>query len=197
MNHRISNNFWSKEIFPGCGWEDVPKNSRYLASHLCDHILQPIRNTDKRVRIDITGPARNSLDVIRLIRQGYHPSVTTDHFFGVPQTIPAIGATNLSKIERYGEIYTYSVGAVDIRPDIPQTLTAFMGYYRKMVIMNEARDINAGQIILEKGKYTYWIHVSNPVSLVYYPNFIKEMVLQKSKYLISLNNDGRYKQFTL
>lgn len=64
-----------------------------------------------------------------------------------------------------------------------------------MVILNEMGIINAGQIILERGKHTYWIHVSNPVSLVYEENFIKTMKLQRNKYLTSLGNSGKYELF--
>lgn len=197
MKHQITKNFWAHEIFPKQDWEDVPNNSQYLAEHLCEYTLQPLRNRDSKTIINISGPSRDALDVIRLEKQGYHPSVTTDHFFGMPQTIPAQGDSNLAKIEKYGSIYTYSVGAVDIKPDIPQKKNDFMKYFLNMIMLNEAGIIDAGQIILEKGKNTYWIHVSNPVGLVYQYDFVSRMGLQKTKYLTSLDNDGKYKVFNL
>lgn len=192
---KITENFDSHEIFPKIPWEDVSFKARFLAEHLCKYILQPLKDRDPNTIIKITGPARDSEDVTRLISEGYHPSVTTDHFFGEPQEIPAT-SKNIAKIKKYGKIYTYSVGAVDIVPDIPQTEKDFLKYFKMMIRLNIAGTIDAGQIILEKGKYTYWIHVSNPATLVYDSYFASKLGLHQSKYLLSLNNDGKYKPFS-
>lgn len=196
MNHRITLNFWSNEIFKQ-DWNEVSKKSQFLAESLCKNILQPVRDLNPDTRINISDGCRDSIDVLRLLKEGYYPSVTTDHFYGEPQVIPPCNPTNLAKIAKYGEIYTYSTGAVDMAPDIPQTEKAFMDYFKWLVDLDRKGIINAGQIILEKGKYTYWIHISNSASLIYQDDFIKEMGLQKTKYLTSLNNDGKYKVFNV
>lgn len=191
---KITKNFWADEIFK-VPWERVPKRAQYLAKHLCKYTLQPLRNRKPKTSIKLISGSRNSVDAARLRRIGLHPSSTTDHYFGNPQRIIGDTPKNRAKIKKYGSIYTYSVGAVDAKPDIPQTKEAFMEYFVWMIELNKKGVIDAGQIILEKGKYSYWIHTSNPVSLVYQDDFIRAMGLQKNPYLTSLNNDGKYKIF--
>ena len=190
---KITKNFWVSEIFK-VPWEELSLKTQFLANHLCKYTLQPLRDMDPDIIIDITSGARNGADVSRLKRLGYHPTVTTDHFFGEPQVIPPDTDKNLAKIKKYGSIYTYSMGAVDIVPRISQSKVP--DYFKRIVDYNNEGIVDAGQIILEKGKYTYWIHISNPVSIVYRYEFAKKVGLQKHMYLKSMNNGKTYTIYT-
>jgi len=187
---QLSKNFHSKEIFKD-DWKDVPLISQHLAKHLVRYTLQPIRYK-LRFKMIISSGARNSADVTRLKKQGYSPSQTTDHFFGQGQRLKPTSP----KIKKFGSVYSFSVGAVDFYPKgynaIPSSM---MDYFRLIVKMNENREIWAGQVILEKGKRTQWIHISNDTSCMYTDSAKKMLGLHKNKYLISSNNGKSYKVY--
>lgn len=132
-------------------------------------------------RIKIRHGIRTLADYLRLKKQGYNPSDTSDHFFGLP-----VPVEDTKKKKKYGAHYTFSVGAADIEfLDMP-TNKAF-----HILLKNQGK-FNAGQLILEKHE-TFWVHVSNPPSLIYSPEICCTL-LKREKYLISMNGGKTYKK---
>lgn len=135
------------------------------------------------VPMTITSCCRDAAKYQELVDRGYHPSPTSDHFWGY--VIPTLRTRDKAK---YGDTYKFSVGAVDfVCKDIDNVFNTIMD-------MVEHDEINIGQCILEKGKNSKWIHISNPKEIVYAPGFIKKMSLEKIMFLTSNNNGKSYKR---
>ena len=75
------------------------------------NMMQIIRDAHGSA-ISFNSAVRLPSDYQRLIDAGYNPSPTSDHFFGLPVTIPE---KEKVKISKFGSIYTMSSGAVDAR----------------------------------------------------------------------------------
>ena len=167
----------------------------YMLQNLCQNILEPLRAFAGQVSrikncFTITSGMRFPSDRERLIKQGYHPSETTDHDYG-----QAVKLTREKNIAKYGEYYFYSMGAADI---VPACGALFLFEKCKQYFKHgeHAIDLPTGKIfinqfILEKGK-DYWLHISNPVSLLYKEPMIK--FLDKDCFLQSLDNGSSYQR---
>ena len=118
--------------------------------------LQFIRDLIKKP-IYVTNGQRTEADYTRLLNSGYHPSETSDHYYGVP-----IHITTVDKVSLYGSEYCYSVGAVDF---VSQIDTALL--FKQLVDLVRGKKLIVGQLIHEWGNGKDWIHISNEPSLIY------------------------------
>jgi len=185
----LSKNFTRRE-FSGKGLPAVLTiNQQAMLDNIVNNILQPVRDRCKK-GIRITDCFRTIEKAKSMIARGYNPSTTSDHFWG--QAIPL---RQLKKRKTYGPVYYYSVGAVDMQAWNPKE-TFFL--FNMMYDMSTHQEIKIGQLIYEENpdRKTSWIHVANPVSLIYSDEFIKKYpFLVKTKYLTSYTNGKTYKVF--
>lgn len=126
---------------------DASPLARAMAENLLSKILSPLLPIAGG-SYDLSSGARTAADIARLTAQGYHPSKTSDHLFGLVEptagacdVVPAVGAEKffaaiLPHVNR-------AVGTVQV-PGLPL--------------------VKVGQIILEKNR-TAWVHISNPKKL--------------------------------
>jgi len=138
-----------------------------MLDNLCKSVLEPLRKFCG-MHITIISGIRFPSDNNRLRREGYNPSETSDHLFG--------NVTKLrdpAKVKRFGRYYSYSVGACDIVPEIgtKQLWDEIKPYFdRANNLINLPQPIGSiriGQLIYEMWEDKSWIHVSNPVDLIY------------------------------
>ena len=169
MRIKITENFFLHEFTK---LTSILPLQMYMMQRLCE-TLEVIRFICSS-RIKIRSGMRTYEDFIRLQQQGFHPSETSDHFFGSP-----IPLSNAKKVERYGRYYPYSVGAADIETLDIKTEDAFL-----KIIENRDK-VHTGQIILEKHN-TYWIHISNHQDIIY-NKYVCNTFLKKDPNLISLD----------
>ena len=78
-NVQLSENFWLNEFTKKRKTDLSPQQWRMIG-FLAAEVLQPIRDKLK-LPITITSGERTTDDYWRLIRKGYYPSETSDHFF--------------------------------------------------------------------------------------------------------------------
>lgn len=173
-------NYFRISEFTAQGFPENPSaEQRLMLYNLRDGILNPIR-AEISASIIIVDCCRGIAEYNTLIKKGYHPSKTSDHFWGnVITETGTDGKTITSK---------YSVGAVDFYcPRRP--MDDVFKVVREMAINLQ---IKPGQVILEKGFRGKWIHISNPKNLVYADSFIEEMRIAKARFLTSSNNGKTY-----
>lgn len=169
MNIQLSKNFRLSE-FTSQDHHNLSLVQIHMLQHLTEQleIIRSIVNS----RLKITSGMRTLEDRARLIRKGYFPSETSDHYFGVPVQLKVPS----SKFQNY---YTFSVGAADFQCIDCSTEEAYLKIYKRR------DEIKSGQLLLEKGN-SFWIHLSNPPSLVYSES-LSSTLLWKSPYLVSLD----------
>lgn len=151
--------------------------------------LQIVRNKlqsyaiDKKkpVSISIHSGVRSEEDYKRLIKNGYNPSKTSDHFCG------------------YQLLSKPTLGAADIK--VNNCSLTLQEIANMLIEMNDKGELDAGQIIFEYNPKTKssWIHFGNDWWRIFDANFIFDNNLFKSrkKYLMSLDNGKTYQTFNL
>lgn len=151
--------------------------------------LQIVRNklqsyaVDKKkpVSISIHSGVRSEEDYKRLIKNGYNPSKTSDHFCG------------------YQLLSKPTLGAADIK--VNNCSLTLQEIANMLIEMNDKGELDAGQIIFEYNPKTKssWIHFGNDWWRIFDANFIFDNNLFKSrkKYLMSLDNGKTYQTFNL
>jgi len=150
------------------------ENLRLHLNCIRHHIKSPIIITD----------CFRTLAKYKAMKKNYNPSATSDHFW--QQVIPT--ARQKDRI-RYGKYFTYSVGAVDF-----YTPKLDMEKVFKMVMeLFHDQAIDIGQAILETGKYSQWIHLSNNRTGIYDYNFLQRIGGLKQRFLISDDNGKSYR----
>ena len=153
---------------------------RYLLTLLAKNLqivrdkLQPFAlNKSKAVSISITSGVRTQDDYNRLIKQGYNPSKTSDHFCGIQlDGNPTLGAADIV-------VNNCSLSLKDC--------------VKKIIEWNKTNQVNFGQVIYEYNPAIKkaWIHLGNDCSLIF-----KDCSFNKrKKYLMSLDNGKTYKDF--
>lgn len=184
---KLSTHFQLKE-FTTLPDKQISQIQLFMLLNLCKNILEPIRDF-LGCGIKVTSGMRSRDDFDRLLQQGNHPSETSDHFFGVP--VPIV---NPVKIAKFGEEYGYSVGAADVVPACGGKIAfeKIRPYFKTDTseILLPGRPIKIGQFILEK-KNAYWLHISNPSTLIFSPYFVGKF-LQRKPFMVSLNNGVSY-----
>ena len=97
---------------------------------------------------------RSDADVKRLIAQGYNPSRTSDHFYGIPMP------------QKDGTFYTDSCGAADLYvAGLPGLFGHIVDHFAR--IADPAA--RPHQMIYETGKFSDWLHIAN-APLVAFPD---------------------------
>lgn len=133
--------------------------------------LQEFKTGTKPVYIVITSGVRTKADYDRLVKKGYNPSKTSDHFCGYQvEGTPTLGAADI-------QVYNCSMKTKQIALYIKELV---LGY-----------DVNFGQVIYEKNPDTgdEWIHLGNDPELIF-KNLVK---VSRKKFLMSLDNGKTYK----
>lgn len=186
---RISTNFLLSEFVPD--GREVSPIQVFMLQNLCIKILEPIRAFCK-CSIKISNGMRFPSDINRLRKAGYNPSETSDHLFG-----NVVRVKSLPKKAKYGAYYAFSVGAADCIPSIGAKAVweKVNPYFNKAegTIELPTGKIKVGQFILEK-RNGYWLHISNPASLIYSTKFDKRF-LNRTPFLYSDDNGKTYKIF--
>lgn len=190
---KITKNFSYWEFGPnGCPKSWVPDNElqKIMIKNLAEN-LQTLRNearsvTRKAVSIRITSGIRTLADYHRLQGMGYHPSPTSDHFCGL--AVPIVDS--VSKREKYGETYNFSVGAGDC---IAHGMSQWDFFKLAMRCHRESK-AHFGQIIYERHGKTEWVHISNPYEK-YFSDWITNW-LGRKPFLKSLDGGKTYKVAT-
>lgn len=169
---KLSNDFWLQE-FTTKGWGELNFADRFMLRSLCQDILQPLRvylglEFGKEVALNVTSGMRTLDDFYRIKSQGYCPSPKSDHFFS--RCVPVVDE---GVRERFGEYFSFAVGAADVVPGGVKTEEAFECIIDGL--RSQRFKIKFGQIIHEFGRYSGWIHLSNPKGLVYSTNAIESL----------------------
>ena len=143
-----------------------------------DFLQQFKKDPKKNVCIGISSGVRTQSDYDRLIKKGYNPSKTSDHFCGLQLSCkPCIGAA---------DIY------------ITNCTLKYKDVAAKLIEMDKAGEIDFGQIIYEYNPNTRseWIHLGNDWEKVFNdPGIIESINKTRKKYLMSLDNGKTYKEF--
>jgi uncharacterized protein YcbK (DUF882 family) len=180
---QLTENFNLDEI-TNIQWDHLNETQKLMISNLTGFILQPIRE-HINMPMWITSGMRTQSDINRLRKQGYFPSETSDHLFG-----NVVELTSKHKIEKYGLYYPFSVGAVDFICKGVDMRKVFKLIYNLVI----GGIIKVGQLIYERKKSgTEWIHISNPVELIYSKEVRK--LLARPQFLYTLNGGANYKLY--
>lgn len=165
-----------------------------MMDNICRVILEPLRKFwgDKKIRV--TDGLRYPSDINALRKRGYNPSETSDHLFG-----NVIKLRNAKKVQRFGRYYAYSVGAVDIVPEIGaeeafQMIVPHIDRRNNAIKLPDIGVIRIGQFIFEKFGDTGWMHISNPVDLIYSFKVSKEITKHRRCFLKSLDGGKTYEE---
>ena len=120
-----------------------------MAVNLLDNILKPMLEIAGG-SYQMSSGVRDPADIRRLIVAGYHPSLTSDHLFGVP--VPTAGACDVIPACGVVPFFDYIKTHCDRDTGI--------------ITLPDGHTIKVGQIIRERGK-TAWLHISNPRKLFF------------------------------
>lgn len=121
-------------------------------------------------------------DYLRLKRNGYNPSVKSDHFFGLP-------------INVNGVIYNESIGAVDLY--IPGLRTVFVHIVNYFLNTYKHNIDRPRQIIFETGaNFGDWLHIANVPSRIFSKDVAK-IKLHKNPLLYTFDNGKTYNIFDI
>jgi len=187
---KVTKNFFYYEFGPSrCAKTWIPDNDyqKEMVANLATN-LQILRNIIK-APINVTSGARTMTDFYRLQGAGYHPSETSDHFYGVATPIKKGGF----KYQKFGPTYNFSTGAADC---IPETISVKKFFEIAMRAYVDSK-VKFGQIIYEKDpvRKVEWVHFSNC-----YEHYFSEKTvnwLGKKVFLQSLDGGKTYKTASL
>lgn len=176
---KLSKNFSSSEFVED--YENQPLVIKAQLPNLCQEVLQPWRNTLEKP-VTVTSGVRTIEDLERLRKAGYNPSETSDHYCGV-----AVPLESPKKKKKYGDFYTFSVGAADCVP-AGDVFEAF----KLAVELTKEKIMRAGQVIYEtNGAGTEWIHISNTRTSLFSSKVSVALPL-KLQFLVSKNYGKSY-----
>jgi len=192
---KITKNFSFWEFGPkGCDHRWIPEGE-YLQILVLDlaHNLQKLRDKANKIRkgnvsIHISSGIRTIADHHRLQGAGYHPSQTSDHFYGA--AVPLTPGT--AKCNKFGANYVFSSGAGDC---IPSGISV-ESFFQLAMKMYRRSEVHFGQIIYEHDpiRKSKWVHLSNS-----YTNYFSDQIVQwlgKKPFLQSLDGGKSYQVAT-
>lgn len=183
FSYDVTDNFSYYEFRP----KDTPKTWRpefelqnIMIIELAEN-LQVLRN-EFGMPMTINSGVRVIDDYNRLLRAGYNPSSTSDHYCA---NIVPIKPTN-KKYTLFGSLYSYSVGAGDVKINGDYT-----GLFNLALLLNMEGKTHFGQIILEStSSGAKWIHFGNNPS-----KFFSEAIcnlINRTPYLATTNGGKSY-----
>lgn len=177
----MKNYFAQKEFL------NFPERPSALQVYLFESIKKKLNIVRHRIHspIIITSFTRTVKKYKSLINRGYHPSATSDHFWGEP-------ILTLRRRDRlkYGKFFIFSAGAVDIVT--PKIDTEYV--FSLIVKLQKANKVNFGQIIYERSERSEWIHLSNPRTLVFNLSFLQRIGAIKYPFLKSIDGGKSYRR---
>lgn len=143
-----------------------------------DYLQQFKVDQNKNVSVGISSGVRTQSDYDRLVKKGYNPSKTSDHFCGLQLACkPCIGAVDVY-------VKNCSLKLKDI--------------VAKIIELDKAGQVDFGQVIYEYNPATRaeWIHLGNDWGKVFSDKgIIDSMNKTRKKYLMSLDNGKTYRDF--
>ena len=142
---------------------------------LVRNFLQEFTLPKKKLSISINSGVRTQADYERLIKNGYNPSKTSDHFCGLQVAAkPTLGAADIV-------VKNCSLSLKEIAA--------------KIIQWDKDGLVHFGQVIYEKNPKTgsEWIHLGNDPKEIFNHN----IEVSREKYLMSLDNGKTYKKFKL
>lgn len=147
--------------------------------------LQIIRSMmPAKASIKITSAVRTQKDAEDLIRSGYNPSPTSDHFCGF--SVP-IQKTD-SKYQKFGPTYNFACGAADCVP-MGMKVSDFFS-----LAVNETKNgrCRFGQVIHEYTPSTgaEWVHFGNDPTSFFSMNICS--LIARSKFMKSIDGGKTY-----
>lgn len=152
MYRKVTEHFWWDEFRPNNeekGW--TPEGyQKFLLKLLCEEVETVRVRMPPNSWIKVTDGVRTVEDYVSLKARGYHPSPTSDHFFG---KVIAGKAGSL-----FEESYPFSCGAMDIQAGGKMSTRELFGLFKRYFQLGQ---LNLGQIIYEEKKGVAWIHVGN------------------------------------
>ena len=167
----------------------VPDNDyqEFLLRMLADN-LQIIRNNFPiGAFMKVTSGVRTLDDFERLIRAGYTPSSTSDHYCGT-----AVKTINHVKRKKFGDTYNFAVGAADIEP---VGITAKQLFNLSFRLVKEQM-CDFGQVIYEKdpARGKEWVHYGNSLKRI----LSKEMIsrIGRIQFMQSIDGGRSYTEVT-
>lgn len=174
-NKKLTENFSLSEFIKTDPTDYQLQLIEILANNLqlVRNFLQEYALPKKTVSININSGVRTQADYERLIKNGYNPSKTSDHFCGYQlQAKPTLGAADIS-------VKNCSLSLKEIA--------------KKIIEWDKDGLVHFGQVIYEKNPATgsEWIHLGNDPKLIF--NFY--IIVDRKKYLMSLDNGKTYKAF--
>jgi len=140
--------------------------------------------------IIISSGVRSIDDTLRLINNGYTPSATSDHNYGIPISLDP----NSKKYKIFGPHYAYSVGAVDCVPS-GNGCTAF-DLFKLAVRLTKENKTKFGQVIYEENPKTNskWVHFGNDPLTILSPDMVK--LIAREQFLKSVDGGKTYQLYT-
>lgn len=189
---RISEHFTFEE-FSNRGHTHITPIQLGMVENLCKSVLEPLRKFLGKSPISISSGLRYPSDINALRAKGYFPSETSDHLFG-----NVIKLREAKKVQRFGRYYGYSVGAVDIVPSIgaKEAFNAIQPFIDKennsIRLPNGIGTVRVGQLIFEQWGEKAWMHISNPVDLIYSFKVTQEITKYRMCFLQTVNGGRTY-----
>lgn len=143
-----------------------------------DYLQQFKKDPKKNVCVGISSGVRTQADYDRLIKKGYNPSKTSDHFCGLQLSgKPTLGAA---------DIY------------VTNCSLSYKEIAKKIIELNKNSLVDFGQIIYEYNPATKaeWIHLGNDWTKIFQDQGIIDAISKtRKKYLMSLDNGKTYIDF--
>ncbi len=173
----------------------------YLWEKMKTTVLNPIRE-HIGVPLRLSNGVRTEKDYKRLLRAGYYPSITSDHFAQNVVSLKTLAKDHPKRL-LYGDYYKFSTFACDVSGHFNPTELARDMYLTIEDKVGKGKSFIKGledvrQLIVEaqtlKGKIISWLHISLPVELIYsteMSEIISDMTY-KTKYLKM--NEGNYEK---
>jgi hypothetical protein len=189
MSRKITENFSFWEFAPNSvkdkkSW--MP-DSEYQNEMVCTlaRNLQIIRSLlPPKCQMSIISGMRHPDDFIRLKKQGYNPSETSDHNFGY-----SVGLTKGGdKFKRFGPTYNFSVGAADVSP---KGISAWDLFKLSIDAVN-GKKCTFGQVIYEKNPKSgsEWVHYGNDPAAFFSPWVV--ILMRRNRFMTSTDNGKTY-----
>lgn len=186
MSNKITDNFYYYEFAPKGSlksWKPVNKYQKYLIDMLATNLQVLRTDFPKGSFMKVTSGVRTEQDLVRLESQGYHPSKTSDHYFGFAPRIDRYSY----KYDRFGPTYNFSSGAADI---VPVGGLSTQDLFKMAIDYYKSGRVHFGQVIFEYNPRTgvSWVHFSNDYKSLFNSEIVT--LLNKKRFLSS-NNGGK------
>jgi hypothetical protein len=179
IHDKLTKNFSISEFS-----ETVPSDFQMSMLRILAENIQKVRDalnlkesswridSSKEIQISINNGFRTIEDYYRLIKEGYNPSKTSDHFFGLSPFSPKP-----------------SLGAADIK--LANCKKDLLDVHAFIIELYKAGTVKFGQIIYEKGNNNPWIHLGNDWTDIFSSKITGNT---RIRFLCSLDNGKTYQE---